>query len=132
MLGLSPSLSLLSLSLSLSLPPSLSLTLSTLSLPLFLSYRKFHLLSSHFHIVFDQSLTPLKSSGELSLGVIRLIATIRSTKTTENVSFQCKKNPAGLGFTLPQNLGDLDPAILDLDLSDCCLMGELSLNFPLI
>ena len=30
---------------------------------------------------------------------------------------------AGPGFTLPANMGDLDPAITDLDLSECCLIG---------
>ena len=30
---------------------------------------------------------------------------------------------AGPGFTLPADIGDLDPAIIRLDLSDCNLKG---------
>ena len=55
-------------------------------------------------------------TGELPLEVIRLIATMRSAGKIVSLD-------RNVGFTLPHNLGDLDTAIVSLDLSGCELRG---------
>ena len=38
---------------------------------------------------------------------------------------QCNFDNAGLGFSLPENIGDLDSAITNLNLGHCKLTGSL-------
>jgi len=63
-------------------------------------------------------------SGELCLPVIEFISKLRDRKI--NVAFYYNEQPAApRGFTLPANIGDLDPEMTVLDLSSCCITGEI-------
>ena len=62
-------------------------------------------------------------AGELPVPVIRLIANIHSNGGTKSVTFPGLTNKSTMGFTLPENVGDLGPDITALDLSACNLAG---------
>ena len=53
-------------------------------------------------------------TGELPLVVVRMLSLE-----------QCNFDNAGLGFSLPENIGDLDSAITNLNLGHCKLTGSL-------
>ena len=107
------------ISLPLSLSPLLSLRphhSPSLSLCLFPSSPSLAL----FHFI---SITGILSlfycSGVLPLSVVSLISSMRCSRDCEGVCVE----EAGPGFTLPANIGDLDPAITRLDLGHCNLTG---------
>ena len=56
-------------------------------------------------------------AGELPLPVVRLLSSMRHNGKSVD------RKGAGLGFTLPANIGDLDPDITELNLSGCNLIG---------
>ena len=59
----------------------------------------------------------LPPAGDLPLPVVRLFCSMRCDEKEINLQ------AAGPGFTLPDNIGDLDPVITDIDLSECNLIG---------
>ena len=59
-------------------------------------------------------------TGDLSLPVVRLLSFMRRKGKFLNL------RDAGPGFTLPANIGDLDPDIRELDLRECNLTGVLN------
>ena len=79
------------------------------------------------------------AAGELPLPVVRLFSRLRCrciSEDSEDGSFYGSEDEsdeeddaelylekAGPGFTLPANIGDLDPAVTVLDLSYCNLTG---------
>jgi hypothetical protein len=58
--------------------------------------------------------------GPLALPVVRLLCLMRND-ACRIVSLNIDTD--GPGFTLPANIGDLDPTITELNLSDCNLTG---------
>ena len=56
--------------------------------------------------------------GPLALPVVRLLCLLRN-----NEASHLDLCGAGPGFTLPADIGDLDPAITELELSECNLTG---------
>ena len=56
--------------------------------------------------------------GELPLSVVRLICLIHSRG-----GFVSLRMDDGAALLLPLNIGDLDPAITELDLKNCSLTG---------
>ena len=58
-------------------------------------------------------------TGDLSLPVVRLLSFMRRKGKFLNL------RDAGPGFTLPANIGDLDPDIRELDLRECNLIGAV-------
>ena len=58
-------------------------------------------------------------AGELPLPVVRLLASMRCVGKVVSMK------RAGPGFTLPANIGDLDPAVTKLSLRECNLIGAL-------
>ena len=61
----------------------------------------------------------LPPAGDLPLPVIALFCSIQRDENSFNL------RDAGPGFTLPANIGDLDPAITELDLRGCNLTGTV-------
>jgi len=59
------------------------------------------------------------SAGDLPLPVVRLLSSMRY-----QVNF-LDLIESGPGFTLPANIGDLDPDITELHLRDCNLIGTV-------
>ena len=57
-------------------------------------------------------------AGVLHLPVVRLFSSCNGRLGLDVIK-------AGPGFSLPANIGDLDPAITDLNLSNCNLIGNI-------
>ena len=56
-------------------------------------------------------------AGDLPLPVLRLLSSMRHNGKSVDLK------GAGPAFTLPANIGDMDPAIKELDLGECNLTG---------
>ena len=89
----------------------------------------------------DINLSNNQLSGELPLGVIKLISKLKSTQISFLDSLAGLCNPGGygtpgagrkvklennLGFTLPRDMQPIGNDIEELDLSNCCIGGTLS------
>ena len=69
------------------------------------------------------------SAGELPLSVVHRFSALRCTQEGRGIGQSgdpriLDLEAAGPGFTLPANIGDLDPAIRALILSNCNLIGN--------
>ena len=60
-------------------------------------------------------------AGDLPLPVVHLLSSMKRIYILKIVDLA----NAGRGFTLPANMGELDPAITELDLRGCNLTGAL-------
>ena len=66
------------------------------------------------------------TTGDLPIAVIELISNMRSLDHTVSFTYATDRpddDVAGPGFTLPENLGELDPTITNLNLWKCCVIG---------
>jgi hypothetical protein len=64
---------------------------------------------------------PLYQAGELPLAIVALVARMRSPHRTTVTQVDLSAN---MGFTLPQDIGNLDPSIRSVNLARCALTGD--------